>query len=303
MSKRKSNHNFYNSNNKRNSNFCSNNNNNNHNNSIQDCYDESKDNFFSDNEEEETMNKLFANYNGREEFKTYSILKNSVCTVTTNLKIDLIKFTNIFGGKFTPSLSGNRYVCMINNYRYSIIVFDTGVFLLTNLFFLSNLSEVYDFFVNLSLHLLKTSCARLISPEEKRKILTLQFLVQNCSFSFQICPIIFENTYISLAHLYEHLKQILSNNQLVGSSFCEKLKPSFPADHLKFIVKRNNWLVLKKIKSDASTKRNRGDFSLQRISCTIFHNGKFIVTGMQTREDLESIFVLMKAIVDYFFKF
>lgn len=118
-----------------------------------------------------------------------SCFKNAVCTITTNLKININHFTNLIGGQLTSTLPGNRLVLVINGQRYSVICYNTGRFVLTNLFFFNRLKDIYDFFINFCLLLLKRGIATLTAvdgtregPERRFRIL---FLVENCQFSFR----------------------------------------------------------------------------------------------------------------------
>lgn len=118
-----------------------------------------------------------------------SCFKNAVCTITTNLKININHFTNLIGGQLTSTLPGNRLVLVINGQRYSVICYNTGRFVLTNLFFFNRLKDIYDFFINFCLLLIKRGIATLTAvdnsregPERRFRIL---FLVENCQFSFR----------------------------------------------------------------------------------------------------------------------
>ena len=90
-----------------------------------------------------------------------SCFKNAVCTITTNLHIDIKHFTNLIGGQLTSTLPGNRLVLVISGQRYSVICYESGKFVLTNLFFFNRLKDIYDYFINFCLLLIKRGIATL----------------------------------------------------------------------------------------------------------------------------------------------
>lgn len=118
-----------------------------------------------------------------------SCFKNAVCTITTNLKININHFTNIIGGQLTSTLPGNRMVLVINGQRYSVIFYETGRFVLTNLFFFNRLKDIYDFFINFCLMLIKRGIATLKPVDDARegpeRVFKILFLIENCLFSFR----------------------------------------------------------------------------------------------------------------------
>lgn len=268
------------------------------------------------------------------DFRTKSCFKNAVCSITSNLFIDLHLYTNKMGGQFTSTLAGNRTVCLINGQRHSFTTYSTGKIILTNLFFLNDLSSVYSFFLSLFVTLIKEGIAHLESePLESRKrvqarTLKVNFLIENCQFSFQILPILFKKKYIytnlndvycestnknSLVSVRNYLYSVLSNKH----TFLKKpglisspddmpirdhvLRKNFPADLLRFTILRNiSCDEFLSVKSSASRKRNKDNFKGQNISIHIFPNGKMIITGMQTKEDLNPIFDTMIALIFYF---
>jgi hypothetical protein len=142
-----------------------------------------------------------------------SCFKNAVSTITTNLRINIVQFTNLIGGQLTNKLPGNRLVLVINGQRYSVICYATGRFVLTNLFFFNRLKEIYDYFISFCLLLLKRGIATLRdlnadptwsangeapsappdgAPERRLRI---RFLIENCQFSFRFKNDAFQQKY------------------------------------------------------------------------------------------------------------
>lgn len=258
-------------------------------------------------------------------FKRRSCFKNAVVSITTNLFINLVAYTAQMGGQFTSTVSGNRTGCLIDGERHSFTIFSTGNIILTNLFFLNDLQSIYSYFLSLLVTLVKKGIAHINEePSHTRKrvitrTLEATFLLENCQFSFQIIPIIFGTKYIyerngvycaevnrnalnNVKHyLSDHLRKhcILRNEP--DPVKARVLRKTFPADLLCFTVMRqmcvDEFFI---VKSKASRKRNKDDYRDQHVSIHIFPNGKIIVTGMQTKEDLNPIFETMLALVHYF---
>lgn len=261
-------------------------------------------------------------------FKKRSCFKNAVASITTNLFIDLIAYTSKMGGQFTSTLAGNRTGCLIGGQRHSFTIFSTGNIIITNLFFLNELDAIYSFFVSLLVTLVKEEIAHIntepgfsrkqVAPRE----LSITFLIENCQFSFQILPIIFKNKYFyevngvycaqanhnSLANIKTYLYRFLRDKYIFKLADTKQnpikdrvLRKTFPADLLTFTIIRQMCVdEFFEVKSKASRKRNKDDYKGQNISIHIFPNGKIIVTGMQTKEDLNPIFDTMQALVHYF---
>lgn len=279
--------------------------------------------------------------NNIDEMFRESCFKNAVCTITTNLNINIVHFTNILRGQLTSILPGNRLVISINGQRYSIICYASGKFVLTNLFFFNRLKDIYDFFINFALLLVANGIAKLTpiysgEDDEAAAIknqLSIKFLVENCQFSFRVKNEHFQQRYLfnwkvvgntskdilegnamlqerppktALLSLLEFIKIYLEAKfHIVVEYKCKELgaqdkSQAFPADLIRISVKRKYGEFLKKFKSTASSKRNKFNFQRQRMSLLIFNNGKVIITGMQTREDLVPIFDLMYAISNFF---
>lgn len=284
--------------------------------------------------------------NNIDELFRESCFKNAVCTITTNLNINIVHFTNILRGQLTSILPGNRLVIPINGQRYSIICYASGKFVLTNLFFFNRLKDIYDFFINFSLLLVSHGIARLVPVDIDTgngdeygttvyNRLAIKFLVENCQFSFRVKNEYFQQRYLfkwseavatknskmilegnamlqerppktALLSLLEYIKSYLEDKlHIVIDYKCKELgsqdkSQAFPADLIRISVKRKYGEFLKKFKSTASSKRNKFNFQQQRMSLLIFNNGKVIITGMQTREDLVPIFDLMYAISNFF---
>ena len=91
--------------------------------------------------------------------KSNKCFNNAVCTINSNVFINIKAFNNIFGGQLTSSLPGVRHVALLNNQRYCYIIYQTGLIVLTNLFYLDDMPLVYNFFVNLFILMLYCNVA------------------------------------------------------------------------------------------------------------------------------------------------
>lgn len=260
-----------------------------------------------------------------ERFRLESCFKNAVCTITTNLNIDIKLFTNVFGGQLTDKLPANRLVIKIGNQRYTIITYASGKIILTNFFYLVNNAAVYALFVNLiellyalgigSLKKKEAECDEGEAGRPKKEEIEILFLIENCIFSFQVAPLFFDRQFASqssaprrnmriegLNAFHDFLAARLQSEAytFVSNAYCKH--DDFPSDLIKFAICRRDFSKLADFKSHASRRRNNNNFVQQRLAILVFRNGKMIVTGMQTCEDLETTFKILFAIVDFFFK-
>lgn len=257
-----------------------------------------------------------------------SCLKNIVCTITTNLDINVDLFTWRFGGVLTNSLAGNRCTLMINNHRYVILCFSTGKILLTNMFFLNRIKEYLDFFVNFILLLIKRGVATIRSGSGRK--LRIRFLIENFQYSFSINEHIFRRIYLpktfaavkqkissfmyeqgpreSLVTLSNYIKDMLiCDGYIVHNIIAIDMnvgdKPiKFPADLIQIEIARDGRELLN-FKSAASLSRHHHNFDKQKVSITLFENGKIIVTGMQTLSDGLPFFKILTCIVEFFYQY
>lgn len=258
---------------------------------------------------------------GKKDYSETSCFKNGVCTVTSNLCINTVQFTNVFGGQLTDKLPGNRLVIRIGNQRYTLITYSSGKIILTNYFYLIDNSLVYMLFVHLIILIYALGIGTISDDSEDGRLRVL-FLVENCIFSFQIAPQFFNNRFTTLGALqdtcasgnlpfrttydgirafHNFLRARLEADglEISDSLFCKH--DNFPSDLIKFSVRRIDFLNLQNYKSSASKKRNNNNFVNQHLAILVFRNGKMIVTGMQSREDLETTFKILFAIVGFFF--
>ncbi len=159
---------------------------------------------------------------------------------------------------------------------------------------------------------------------QQRRQIEMLFLIENCIFSFQIAPHFFDRRFANIVHesestlsmvlrkprnmraeglsaFHDYLKSVLAaeHYQFTSSASCKH--DNFPSDLVKFAIQRTDHAKLANYKSPASRKRNNNNFVMQRLAILIFRNGKMIVTGMQTCEDLETTFKILFAIVKFFF--
>lgn len=161
-----------------------------------------------------------------------------------------------------------------------------------------------------------------IPTQKHQEQLKISFLLENFIFAFQIAPQFFNNRFVQL---YEELhakaertphfqepylekmqifrdnlaKRMRDNNYDLQARFCRR--ENFTAGQIQFSIRRSDWQSLKQYKSAAAQRRKKNNFDTQNVAILIFENGKMIVTGMQTHEDLEATFTLLFAIVDFFF--
>lgn len=297
--------------------------------------------------------------------------KNAVCNVTSNLEIDLEKFTNFFHGQRTGSLPANRNVAIIDNKRYSYLTYKTGKIMLINFIINKSLNKVFDFFNSLFITCLEMGIAKIVpsANDSSTNTLRISFLIENLHFSIWIkqisllsnseyadcirsisntiktfgiekiiidfvqdldkaCQLIdfyrslpsSDNTITiidKLSHFcqnYDGLNKLLnwsSNktkemiaqlNEFLSSLVIDCDSSIFPASIVKFIFFRQTTNDLYHLKSDASKKRHKNDkFVRQRCSMHIFNDGKIILTGSQTREDLENVSNILMLLMSYFF--
>jgi len=280
-------------------------------------------------------------------FKELVCFKNAICTISTNIEIDINKFNNYFGGQLTTSLPGIRVVISINGERYSYIIYGSGKIVLTNLYYINDMSSIYNYFNQLFLTCIKmkigtikkdetlvldyldTTCSsendltcnsvsidNAHSQPDPRVYINIKYVVENFQFSFHIDTPIFMKTYkmfnsksdaqamreneICANTLANHIYQRVEVNHNIGTYDSDVTKERFPADMITFYIWRpdNN---LMNTKSGASRKRKKNTFDKQTCSIHIFRNGKFILTGVQTKTDLEVIREIMLAIIEFFF--
>lgn len=127
-----------------------------------------------------------------------SCFKNAVCTITTNLRINMNLFVNRVGGQLTSSLPGNRLILVLGGHRYSVICCQTGKFVLTNLFFFNRLKDLYDYFVNFCLMLVTSGVASVDAEAvDGYRELKILFLIENCQFSYRFKEAPFQALYVS----------------------------------------------------------------------------------------------------------
>ena len=140
--------------------------------------------------------------------------------------------------------------------------------------------------------------------------LELDFLLENLNFSLQINEYMFKKKYStnteyererSLINIFNYLVSNL--NELYDVTYCDyfsRPEVRFPADLIKIYLERNFSNSLQLLKSKASRKRLKNNFSQQKISIHVFKNGKLIMTGGQTKEDLENLINIFHILFKYF---
>lgn len=290
----------------------------------------------TDNNFSTTINRIDLD----DKYRSTTIFKNGVVTITTNLRINLTKFTRRIGGQLTSILSGNRLVIALkplNNlqhgHRYSFLCFSTGKFILTNLFYINHLQDIYNFLLSFFVLLINRGIARVTGSDST--LLKFTVLVENCSFSFRFNEDVFKQRILSNNQqvVQLHQEQLFSETTIIHTStaqpaieelalyLCDLLatnghtplsyncsdlgeqdKPiSFPAICIKIHIKRDG-SILKQYKSPASIRRNKNNFNELVISISFFANGKIIGTGMATQTDRFPWEIIAKGIFTYFLK-
>lgn len=98
---------------------------------------------------------------------------------------------------------------------------------------------------------------------------------------------------------------VINNSNMCGSRrfLTATSRDVFPADILKFKFERMNNECLASFKSVASAKRNKMiNFKFQNVSILMFCNGKLIITGCQTIEDVGNMCLLLTSILNFIFE-
>lgn len=98
-----------------------------------------------------------------------SCFKNAICNIKTNLNFDLTKFTNLFAGQKTSSLPASRITVLINEKRYTYLVYKTGTIMLTNLFFTNEINKIFNYFINLLIYCVCLGIAEVQSEEKEEE--------------------------------------------------------------------------------------------------------------------------------------
>lgn len=241
-----------------------------------------------------------------EDFKTNSYFKNSICKITANLTLNLSKLICFIGGQYTKSIPAVRSVFCINSHRYSILIYskednNNSTINLTNVFFIYKPQEVFDFINNFFIFCIINGIGVLKSDELK-----IEYLIENCHFSMQLIPaqeslrFYGETDFQYNINLFKYFKTRSENEIFYKIVDEQTTSSSFPALIFKFTFERFNDEIIK-FKSDASKKRHQHNFLNQTVSMHIFNNSKYIITGGQTKEDLNNIKHIIKLLFDYVF--
>lgn len=235
-----------------------------------------------------------------------SCLKNSICKIKTNLKIDLNLFLNYFGGQYTKRLPAVRITIMIDKIisgnehlknRYSILVYRSGIFIITNFYDFTNMKKILLFFNYFTYFITLKSISKCSDS-----FIKTEFLIENFHFSINIGP----SSHSSIFDLIDNVirNNVIKDNDSVkyDSKYIEGNTYIFPANIMKIMFKRDNTSIIN-YKSEASKKRHKKDlFEWQVVSIHIHGNGKIIITGAQTRSDIFNIMCLMREIISGIFK-
>lgn len=274
------------------------------------------------------------------DLKKKTFFKNAICTIKCNLYFDLIELNNTIGGQLSSTLPGVRLVRIIEGNRYVFIIYKSGTIVLTNIFFLNNIQPLINFLSDMFIFCVYKNIAKFHGEKKTsqsvenpiddliRKI-EFSILVENFQFSFQINEVLFHHYYLKhkkkdIECLYigreDDENKIKNTTEIVDYRFYKFLykrlieyefnfdhlfisfKNNFPADLLKIHVTRGGDLIdLIKLKSCAAKRRKKNDFSNQIISVHFFNNGKMIITGAQTKNDIFHIEIIFNIIIEYFF--
>lgn len=257
------------------------------------------------------MTKIIFFYNLR---KMETLISNIVLNLETNLNINLIKFVSLYGGNFSRNLpAAARRIIYIRDLRYSFLIHSTGSILLSNFHISFNQSNLFSWIFSLLTSMVENNVAKIKDGSQKLKI---KLLVENfcCASHIDICKrfeqiktirnlnlSIQESIRLQKQLNYDLLDKFLANlNEIENLVSIKNLKrKKFPAKIIKIQLKRD-WLQLINHKSLASKKRKRALAKIttntienlyQTQNCTIsfFLNGKLLVTGSQTKQDLSNI--------------
>ena len=286
------------------------------------------------------------------EFRNNTLLKNAICTIKTNLKIDLDRLNNVCGGQLSTSLPGVRLVKLIDGQRYVFIIYKSGTIVLTNIFYINNLKPLimflqhfFFFLIAKSVIILPAAVKEIGDDEQEMAIddtsefmdVHFSLLIENFQFSFQINQLNFEEFYTKNLNLvssdgtssvecvyvdkqttteslrnilnsadtnfYLHMFETMTMYKFDFSKIYITFNNNFPADLLKIYVTRDEDLHnLTYVKSDAAKRRRQNNFHDQIISIHFFKNGKIILTGAQTKNDLVNFEFIFELILNFFFK-
>jgi TATA-box binding protein (TBP) (component of TFIID and TFIIIB) len=241
------------------------------------------------------------------------------------------------GVRLVKIIDGNRYVFII--YKSGTIVL-TNIFFLNNIHPLINfLSDMFIFCIYKNIA--KFHVEKRIIPassdsyedyndyDQLAKKIEFSILVENFQFSFQINEVLFDHYYLKQRrrdieclyigretgetniknraeiidyNFYKFLYKRLVEYEFNFDHLFISFKNNFPADLLKIHVSRGADLTdLINLKSCAAKRRKKNDFSDQIISVHFFNNGKMIITGAQTKNDIFHIEIILNIIIEYFF--
>lgn len=230
-------------------------------------------------------------------YKLNSCFKNAILKIKTNLIFDLNKFTTYFGGQITSKIPSNRLVINIKGAEHTLLTYHSGICILTNVYFLFKIDEIYDYFNSLFMFCMTTKIAQ---PKririERNFILKSSFLIENFHFSLQI-----DNASKKAASCFDNLDRLKENMKKKLPNLEDIQKSKFPAIFFKFKTCRKN-LDIVKFKSTASKKRHKEDnFKYLTTSIHMFKNFKFIITGCQTQEDLFILKDLLLNFIQFFY--
>jgi TATA-box binding protein (TBP) (component of TFIID and TFIIIB) len=253
-----------------------------------------------------------------------SIITNMVLTIDTNLSICPKKVVAHFGGNYTAEqLPGARRIVRISDTRYTLLIYSTGKILLPNFHFRNDLKTLFSWISSFIYKLVHFNIAKTKNNHSKIKVkLLVENLVFACYIDFvnsiQLNKLIHENIMSNQnsfniqrnSALQPHIILEFTNNLKTLSNFKsivykDLTRNSFPGRifQLEFNRGNNDSNSLSSYKSEASKKRRHfSKFDIQKVSLTIFTNGKILISGCQIKEDVNNILNMILLLVSIFLK-
>jgi hypothetical protein len=101
-----------------------------------------------------------------EEYRSTTLFKNAILKITTNIEFDLDKIVNLFSGQITRKIPSARVYINISCFNHSILVYKSGIIVVTNVYFFNNLATLYDFFNSFFFFVLVTGICSLKPDDE-----------------------------------------------------------------------------------------------------------------------------------------
>ena len=212
--------------------------------------------------------------------------------------LDLSELIKLYGGNYSATLPGVRKPILIDNERYTLLIYSTGLIILPNILDLGKKDIIISFVTKLIIILSKRD---ILKNYNNTKTFRLHFLVENLLFSGGVSQEYFKllqrkNKDNILSNAFEKIKaKCIPKNGMWYSN-----KELFPAYFLKFTFNRTDERFIVS-KSLASKKRKKNTLLEHKCAILVFDCGKFSFTGFQTSEDLDRFAQMITIFVAEFF--